>query len=811
MGNFDGSLVRSRSTAPFDLTEVASCVLDDRGRIVSWTHGAQAVLGYPAGEVLERPAARLLVDEGEATRVLDCVQERLSPEGWGGVVTVRHRDGRWIPLTVRASPLTTVGGDQHWLVVALEIDQAPWSQVNHSMLEQFLAQSPVGMAVMGPDLRYTWLNDAMERLSGDSRAERLGKRLREVVPGLDVDAIESTMRRVLTTGEPVVDFEYRGFPPADPHREHAYSTSFFRLDDISGRVLGVCCVITEVTDRWRSRQRLALLNEVGARTGSTLDISDTAQKLAELGVPRLADFVGVDLLDTVWDGQAPGTPPRGTPSRGTLALRRTGMKSVLANDADAIAAVGEVIAVSPSSPWEECLVEGTPYLKPVVDAEEDGWLADDTLRAARHLDLGLHSLMLVPVIARSTVLGVVTFIRWQRSAPFAQDDLLLAEAVVARAAMHIDNACRFTLEHSIAVALQRDLLPKELTSSDTVEVASRYLPAQATKAMGGDWFDMIPLSGARVALVVGEVVGHGINAIAIMGRFRTAVRTLASTDVPPDELLARLDDLVLTVSGPQREAALGASCLYMVYDPVSRKCVMARAGHPPPAIVAPDHSVTFPDLPAGPPLGLSALPFEAMECELEEGSILALFTDGLIETHGQDAEVGMARLRMALSQFGMPLDELCGAVVDTMVTDTRDDDAALLLARTQRLASDHVASWDLPSDPSIVAEARTLTTRCLGDWGLSDLAINTELIVSELVTNAIRYGAGPIRLRLIRQAALICEVSDASSTSPRLRHARTTDEGGRGLFLVAQMAHRWGTRYTHEGKIIWADITSATD
>ncbi|MFI9082058.1 SpoIIE family protein phosphatase [Streptomyces sioyaensis] len=801
MGILDDSMARSRSTAPFDLTGVATCVLDDAGRIISWTHGAQEILGFPAGEVLEHPAAHVLVDEEEATRVLDGVRERVSSDGWGDVVVARHRDGRSIPLAVWASPLNAVGGDRHWLLAAVGISQAPWAQVTRSMLEQFLAHSPVGMAAMSPDLRYVWVNDALERLTGGSRAERLGKRLSDIQPGLEVEAIESTMRRVLTTGEPVVDFEYRGFPAADPHREHAYSTSYFRLDDISGRVLGICFVVIDVTDRWRSRERIALLNEVGARTSSTLDISDTAQNLAEFSVPRLADFVSVDLLDTVWDSQTRGHPTCGMP-----VLRRTGLNSVLAYGADVVAAVGDVVPVLPASPWERCLVEGTSYLEPVLDIEKLRWLADDPLRAASYHKYGLRSLMLVPVIARGNVLGVVSFLRWQRFDPFERDDLLLAEAVVARAATNIDNARRFTQERSIAVALQRDFLPKALPSSAAVEVASRYLPAHDINDLGGDWFDMIPLSGARVALVVGDVVGHGINAVGMMGRFRTAVRTLASMDLPPDELLARLDDLVLTTSGPQRDSALGASCLYIVYDPVTRKCVMARAGHPPPAIVAPDHSVTFPDLPAGPPFGLSAMPFESMECDLEEGSILALFTDGLTETHRQTAEVGMDRLRMALSQRSLPLDELCGAVVDNLLTGTRDDDAALVLARTRRLDTDQVASWELPSDPSVVSEARALVTRCLSEWELDDLTINAELIVSELVTNAIRYGEEPIRLRLIRQSPLICEVFDASGTSPRLRHARTTDEGGRGLFLVAQMAHRWGTRYTEEGKVIWADI-----
>jgi anti-sigma regulatory factor (Ser/Thr protein kinase) len=301
-----------------------------------------------------------------------------------------------------------------------------------------------------------------------------------------------------------------------------------------------------------------------------------------------------------------------------------------------------------------------------------------------------------------------------------------------------------------------------------------------------------------------------------MGRFRTAVRTLADMDLPPEELLAHLDDLVLGGSiveeetgadGAPQSPALGATCLYVVYDPVSSTCSMARAGHPPPAIVAPGGEVTFPDLPAGPPLGLGGLPFESVEFVLAEGSVLALFTDGLIEARDKDMEAGMARLGDALAGSRLPLETLSDTVLDALLSGPADDDVALLLARTRTLRSDQVASWQLPADPAVVTEARDLVTRRLTAWGLDDMVFTTELIVSELVTNAICHASGPIRLRLICQEVLICEIADTSNTSPRLRHARTTDEGGRGLFLIAHLADRWGTRYTDDGKIIWTEQT----
>jgi anti-sigma regulatory factor (Ser/Thr protein kinase)/PAS domain-containing protein len=366
-------------------------------------------------------------------------------------------------------------------------------------------------------------------------------------------------------------------------------------------------------------------------------------------------------------------------------------------------------------------------------------------------------------------------------------------------------------QHTASLALQRSLLPRELAGGTALAVASSYIPAGAPSGVGGDWFDVIPLSGARVALVVGEVVGRGINAAATMGRLRTAVRTLADLDLPPDELLAHLDDLVVSLveeegrDGDEATAAMGTRCLYAVYDPITQRCTMASAGHLPPVLVRPDGTVTFPELPTGPPLGLGTLPYESAEFELPEGTLIALYTDGLLGSYGQDVDAAVSHLGEALARPGPTLDAVCGGAVRAMLTSPPSDDAVLLLARTHVLGRDQVASWDLAADPAVVASARNLVSAQVMAWGMGDLLFSTELVVSELVTNAIRYGIEPIRLRLIRQDVLICEVSDGSSTSPRLRHARTTDEGGRGLFLVAQLTRRWGTRYATTGKIIWTE------
>ncbi|MEV5012146.1 SpoIIE family protein phosphatase [Streptomyces sp. NPDC055692] len=368
-----------------------------------------------------------------------------------------------------------------------------------------------------------------------------------------------------------------------------------------------------------------------------------------------------------------------------------------------------------------------------------------------------------------------------------------------------------------ALALQRSLLPQGLPEHVAVEVAGRYLPAGAYAEPGGDWFDVIPLSGARVALVVGDVVGHGIRASAAMGQLRMAVRTLADVDLTPDELLAHLDDLVIRLStGPESEAEaptgdLGATCLYAVYDPVSGRCSIASAGHPSPALVSPDGTVEILDVLAGPPLGVGGFPFESIDRDVPTGSLLVLYTDGLIEAADRDVDLGLGALCTALGGAVPSLETTCDLVLRALLADLPTDDVALLIVRTHRLDAEQVASRPIPADPAAVAAARTWVTDQLHAWDLDALAFVTELVVSELVTNAIRYGAPPIQLRLIKSQTLICEVSDASSTAPHMRRARIFDEGGRGLMLVAQLTKSWGTRHTGTAKTIWAEQPFPTE
>ncbi|MEV5321627.1 SpoIIE family protein phosphatase [Streptomyces sp. NPDC052687] len=798
----------------FDASTDAAVVLGADGVVLAWTRAAEELLGHPASELVGRSAAPLVAMRADPARVAAVVERCRSGMGWSGVITVRRRDGRRIDVDLRVSASFRIGGAECFLLSARERRQQ-WT-VGRSVLDGFLTRSPVGMAVMDRDLRYVWLNDTLERLGGVPREQRLGRRLSEVLPGLQGEAIEGLMRKVLETGVPVTDYEYVGWSWADPHRPHAYSTSFFPLVDADEAVTGVCYMVLDVTERWNVRRLLSLVNEAGNSIGRTLDVTRTAQELADFAVPRFADFVIVDLLESVVSAPGPDAWPTAEgPASERPVMRRAGMSSVREGCPEAVARVGERVDFIPPPGDLNMLITGEPVLIPVLDPSDEMWAGEPPERLAAMREYGLHSLISVPMRARNTVLGLATFLRSLNPVSFQSDDILLARELVARAALCVDNARRYTREHTAAVTLQRSLLPHALTGGQALEVASHYLPADATGGVGGDWFDVIPLSGARVGLAVGDVVGHGITAAAAMGRLRTAVQTLADMELPPDELLAHLDDLVLRLSeepaaadeGANRSATafLGATCLYAVYDPVTGRCSMARAGHPPPVVVTPDGQVSFPEPPAGPPLGLGGIAFESGEVDLPPGSLLGLYTDGLIAGPDGDLEAGMSRLGQVLARPARDLGTHCRTAVQDLVPLSQRDDIALLLARTHALDAEHVVSWDVPADPAAVADVRARATRQVAAWGLTDLAMTTELIVSELVTNAIRHAAPPIRLRLIRDSRLTCEVADGSSTAPRLRHPRSTDEGGRGLFLVAQLAHRWGARYTPDGKIIWAE------
>ncbi|MGP3966329.1 SpoIIE family protein phosphatase [Streptomyces sp. 6N223] len=784
-------------------------VVDGGGEIIVWSAGARALLEYEPGEIVGQPLTGLLAMELPlATR-----RHMAAGEPWASDVALRHRDGGRVSAHLRGTPLVAdADSGPHWLITrpALTHPAGPADEGAAELWDRTLAQLPLPVAIYDREARFVTCNRLMSRAMGLTPEEMKGRTLREIDPSPFLTEVDRLQHQVVRTGEAI----YREEEPARASgevREHAWSIFLTPLKDESGTVQGLSALVIDRTDQYWARRRLAVLNDASVRIGSTLDVTRTAQELAEVAVSGFADFVIVDLLESV----ALGDEPEPVSPTGPIPCRRAAQRSVLPGCPESVVPTGGTDVYPPGSPPSRALLTGRGTLRRVADPPMREWLMTSPARAASTRRYGMHSVMMVPLRARGVTLGLVHFVRHRTPDPFGRDDLVLAEEIAARAAVSVDNARRYTGERRTALALQRSLLPGRLPGLEAVDLAYRYLPAGSGNGVGGDWFDAIPLSGGRVALVVGDVVGHGIHASATMGRLRTAVRTLADVDLAPDELLTQLDDLVIRLDrdeGPEArgeadEASgeVGATCLYAVYDPVSGRCAMARAGHPPPALVTADGTVRLLELPAGPPLGLGGLPFETAEIEPGEGSMLALYTDGLIESANRDIDVGLDLLRDALTAPAATLEDLCDQVVRTVRPDPPTDDIVLILARTSVLGAGQVRTWPLPPDAEAVAGARRMAGEQVAVWGLEELAFATELIVSELVTNAIRYGTPPIQLRLIRGNALICEVSDRSSAAPHLRRARTFDEGGRGLMLVAQVAERWGSRQTPTGKIIWTE------
>ncbi|MBC2907853.1 SpoIIE family protein phosphatase [Streptomyces cupreus] len=741
------------------------------------------------------------------------------------VVPVTDGDGRIVGLVAAGVTLASVGGvvdDQLPMLfgsaaAALALATGGTALVSRRLLRQTHGLGPAemtrmydhhdavlhsvreGVLILDGRRRLALANDEARRLLGLS-ADAEGRPCRDLGIGRD-------LAQLFTSGRDATDEVHLAYG-----RLLAVSQ---RSTDRDGGPPGSVATLRDTTELRTltgradvAQERLQLLYDAGLEIGTTLDVTRTSQELADFAVPRFADFVSVDLADPVLRGEEP--------KEGRTDMRRVAFRG--AREGSPLYPIGKLIHFAPGTPQAFGFGTGTSVLEPDLPAFS-GWQVQDPEHAVRLVDFGLHAMLTVPLRARGVIMGMATFWRADRSDAFEQDDVAVAEELVARAAVSIDNARRYTREHTLSVTLQRSLLPRALPGQSALDVAYRYLPAHAAQGgVGGDWFDVIPLPGARVALVVGDIVGHGLHAAATMGRLRTAVHNFSTLDLPPDELLGHLDELVARIDqdeGDGRSAPVtGATCLYAVYDPSRGLCTLSRAGHLEPALVHPDGDVEFPTVPGGPPLGLGgSLPFEATELRLSEGSGLVLYTDGLVEHRGRDIDEGLELLRRALAAapptHGRTPEETCKAVLEALLPERPRDDVALVVARTRMLAADRIAAWDVPDDPAAVARVRAAATRTLDDWGLTEEAFTTELILSELVTNALRHATGPIHVRLIRDRSLICEVSDGSSTAPHLRSAATTDEGGRGLFLVAQFAARWGTRYTPNGKVIWTELPLA--
>ncbi|MEU9591643.1 SpoIIE family protein phosphatase [Streptomyces sp. NPDC048219] len=770
--------------------QAASALVDRRGVVIGWSRAAEHLVERPAAEILRRSVLRLLADPGAASA--GGLPDR-------GTTRVRCGSGKILTVCYRIDGLANPALS---LILAVAADRASESAWDSALSRALLAQDSVGFALRDTDLAVVRSNLARGASAGPPRP--LGSRLSDVMHAADAAGVEARLRRVLETGEPLVACEQRVRSAGPPYGEWSLSVSAVRTEDAGGRPSGVAVLFTDATEHWQDERRRDLRHRASAGIGGTLDISTTAQEIVDTLVPDFADMAWVDLADAVSTGDE---PPK-TFGGGDLHLRRAAVRSAHGPWPPGMLRPGAPVPAFPDLPMVRELQEGRTIVTDRKTLERG--LADPAhLRLAAPEDG--HSMAVAPLFARGLVLGLVAAWRTDRPEPFGEEDAALLTEIAAHAALGVDNARRYTREHRSAVTLQRRLLPQAVTSTRVMEAAGAYVPASGGAEIGGDWFDAIELPSLRTALVVGDVTGHGLHATATMGRLRTAVQTLADLELTPDELLTHLDDLVsrLAVEAePAQRDVVGATCLVAVHDPVAGCCTMAAAGHPPPLLALPDGRVAPVTMQPGPPLGVGGLPFEVTTVDVPPDSALALYTDGLLQRYGTDVDRSVRELADRLARLrssGTNAVAIAQSLMAGFEARAPRDDAAVLVARISALEADSVADWAFPADPRAVASAREAATAKLTEWGLEGNAFVTELIVSELVTNAVRYAGGPVGLRLIRDEVLFCEVTDPSNTQPRMRRARTSDEGGRGLFLVAQLSRRWGSRYGQTGKTIWVE------
>ncbi|MGA5796596.1 SpoIIE family protein phosphatase [Streptomyces cellulosae] len=820
-------------TAPpgsmYDYIKVASFSIGPDGLVDQWSLRAEQIFGIPAERAVGADPIEAFLEPVRRERGQRKMAEILDGREWTGVVPFRlpahmaddDRDREGI-AEVYVMPTRTEAGEKAAVCIVVDVRTLRRIETDLAASQAIFGQSPFGFVLIDRDLRVRRANERFASLFGGTPDDHRGKGVHDYLPRGEAERVAATLRRVLETGESITDMHVTGFVPGSDERRH-WSVNLYRVHSGSGRPIGIAWLGIDITARRAAareaaaaRRNLALLNEAGARIGNSLDLETTARELLDVVVPGFCDLATVDLYQGLLAGDE---TPQGL-ADGSAEVRRVAFASAVSDGP--ISGTGEPVKLGAvhhypfNSPCADALRTARPQTVP----GEDGGLVQSTLA--------------VPMVAHDTVVGLAQFARTKGSEPFGDRDRDLAVELAARAAVCIDNARLYRREHERALILQRSLLPPGDPEASGLDIACRYLPGNAasgrTGEVGGDWFDVIELPGHRTALVVGDVMGRGLRAAVAMGELRTAVRTLAQLDLEPAEVLGQLDEIARGLGAPggpsqaftggvqqatraarrPREADLSevylATCVYAVYDSVTRRCTFANAGHLPPVLVEPGENALMLDVPPGMPLGVGGEPFEEVEVELPEGALLALYTDGLVESRDHPLDEGLQAFVGALTDPSAPLEDVCDHILNTLDTHHGEDDIALLMARVQGLPADSVGDWTLPREPRSVGRAREYARAQLLAWEMEPLVDTTELLVSELVTNALRYGEGEIRLRLLLDRTLVCEVWDSGLVQPRRRRARDTDEGGRGLQLVGLLSAAWGSRRTPRGKTVWFEL-----
>jgi serine phosphatase RsbU (regulator of sigma subunit) len=783
---------------------LAVVVVDREGLVSHWSTGARRLFGASRQDAVGHPALDLLPVSGALPEQGD----EPAPagaygayDGLGPGLESSLDSGLSYPAAGRAR-LTVPGRGR--------VDVLWWAY-------PLVGPGPERLLVLAADadaLRGTHDGAVIERIAPGFAlhtdfpgAEELARGLPEIMPSMSVAESARIVAQVLELGYPVLEFSQNDRVPVTPdwgvsrragrraRRERAEEAAARGLpvpEDAEGEDLEYAAV----------RERLEFLNEVSSRIGTSLDLSRTVVEVSRAVVPRFTDVAGTYLREQVVAGEG---FPEGVPDTTTMWHRVAVEHTDEPGRWDDVVPVGEAMPFPAHTPFFQCMTSGEPVLVPRIGEQMGHAIAAQFEKRDIRPLITHRSMLVVPLKARNVVLGFMILLRHPERPEFNDMDRVTGAELAARAGLVLDNARMYTYQENVAETLQDSMLPQIARHMTGCDIATRYLPGTSLGRVGGDWFDSVKLPGARTALVVGDVMGHGLNSAAMMGQLRTAVQTMAGLDLPPAQLLRNLDDLAQRLG----EHYL-ATCLYAVYDPVASELHLANAGHIPPVLVrAADGRSELLDLPTGAPIGVGGVPFEAVRVRVEPGDRLVMCTDGLVEMRGEDIGVGLATLCESAAHPAASMDAACDTIIRALNTrGGRKDDVALLMARLGGIEPEDVAEWRLARDPAEAGRARAAVREQLHVWGLEPLADTAATLVSELVTNAVRHTRGHrIEVRLVRGDALLCEVDDEDHTLPTLLSTRPADEFGRGMRVVSTLARAWGSSRTGTGKTVWFELT----
>ncbi|MEU6534668.1 SpoIIE family protein phosphatase [Streptomyces sp. NPDC047000] len=796
---------------------LAVAVVDREGLVSHWSSGAarlfgagkEDALGRPVGDLL--PVVGALPDDGFTPYGTFTAYDGLGPDLESSL------GGRLSYPSAGRARLTVPGRgrlDVLWWAYPLV---GPGSERLLVLAADAAALRP---AESGGATPYERIAPGFALHTDFPGAEDLARRLPDILPSMSVGEAARIVSQVLELGYPVLEFSQndrvpvtpdwgvtrrveraarraraaaRGLPPAGNTAEAGdggHGEYGDRYDD------------AEDLEFVAVRERLEFLNEVSGRIGTSLDLSRTIAEVCRAVVPRFTDVAGTYLREQVVAGEG---FPDGVPDTTTLWHRVAVEHTDEPGRWDDVIPVGEAMPFPAHTPFFRCMTTGEPVLVPRISEPMAHAIASQfEKRDIRPLING-RSLLVVPLKARTVVLGFMVLLRHPGRVEFNDMDRVTGAELAARAGLVLDNARMYTYQESVAETLQDSMLPHIPPRMAGCDIATRYLPGTLLGRIGGDWFDSVKLPGARTALVVGDVMGHGLNSAAMMGQLRTAVQTMAGLDLPPAQLLRNLDDLAQRLGDTYL-----ATCLYAVYDPIAGELVIANAGHIPPVLVrAADGRSELLDLPTGAPIGVGGVPFEAVRVPVAAGDRLVMCTDGLVEVRGEDIGVGLATLCESAAHPAASMDDACDTIIRALGTrGGRKDDVALLMTRLGGIDPGDVAEWRFPLDPAESRRARAVVREQLHAWHLAPLADTAALMVSELVTNAVRHShRRPVQLRLVLADTLLCEVDDDDHELPTLLSAGPGDEAGRGLRVVSTLAREWGSSRTGAGKTVWFEMT----